>query len=107
VAYLLLEDVRLKLLPCRSALEALEEVLALPTNEQLLTVAFLWSCWLERNRGNHGEPHQYVEQFQYSIRRHVDEWKVFLQKKYTAVATTDRGWEKPPADVVKINIGAA
>jgi hypothetical protein len=34
---LLLEDVRLKLLPCRSAIEVLEEILDLEIDEQLLT----------------------------------------------------------------------
>jgi hypothetical protein len=40
---LLLEDVRLKLLPCCSAFEVLEEVLNLQENEKLLTIALLWS----------------------------------------------------------------
>jgi hypothetical protein len=54
---LLLEDVRLKLLPCRSSIEVLE-VLDLPKEEKSLTIAFLWSVWSERNSGNHGE--QYI-----------------------------------------------
>jgi hypothetical protein len=52
---LLLEDVRLKLLPCRSALEMLQEILELSATEKLLTIAFLWSWWAERNKGNHGK----------------------------------------------------
>ncbi|PNT62195.1 hypothetical protein BRADI_5g26948v3 [Brachypodium distachyon] len=58
---LLLEDVRLKLLPCQSALEMLEEVLDLPEKDKLLTIAFLWNWWQERNRGNHGENYQSID----------------------------------------------
>jgi hypothetical protein len=64
---LLLEDVHLKLLPCCSAVEVLQEVLNLPIDDQLLSVAFLWSCWTERNRRNHGEQCQTIEQFQFSV----------------------------------------
>jgi hypothetical protein len=72
---ILLEDVRIKLLPCCTSLEVLEEVLGLQNDDLLLTVAFLWNWWSERNRGNHGEQHQTVDQFQLSIHPYVDEWK--------------------------------
>jgi hypothetical protein len=104
---LLLEDVRLKLLPCRSSLEVLEEVLELPKNEQLLTVAFLWSWWSERNKGNHGEQRQSIDQFQFSVRRHVNEWEIFLQKEQSAKELTECKWRRPPNDVLKINIDAS
>jgi hypothetical protein len=101
---LLLEDVRLKLLPCRSSIEVLE-VLDLPKEEKSLTIAFLWSVWSERNSGNHhGEQYMSIEQFQFSIRRHADEWNQFLSKKHNEMATSECKWEKPPYDVVKINI---
>jgi hypothetical protein len=69
----MLEDVRLKLLPCHSALEVLQEILDPETDELLLAVAFLWSCWTERNRGNHGEKRKSIDQFQFYTRQHVDE----------------------------------
>jgi hypothetical protein len=71
---LMLEDVRLKLLPCCSAVE-------IPSTELLTTVAFLWRWWSERNRGNHGELRMTVEQFQFTVRRHVDELKHFSAKE--------------------------
>jgi hypothetical protein len=40
---LLLEDVRLKLLPCQSAIEILEEILNLPEKEKLLSISLLWN----------------------------------------------------------------
>jgi hypothetical protein len=40
---LMLEDVRLKLLPCCSSLEILQEVLLLPSTEKMSTIALLWS----------------------------------------------------------------
>jgi hypothetical protein len=82
---LMLEDVRLKLLPCRSAIEVLEEILELPADEKLLSIAFLWNWWSERNRGNYGEQHMTADQFHFSIRRHVDEWKHYFQKKQSEV----------------------
>jgi hypothetical protein len=57
---LLLEDVRLNLIPCQSAIEMLEEVLNLSEKEKLLSVSLLWNWWQERNRGNHGESYQNV-----------------------------------------------
>jgi hypothetical protein len=104
---LMLEDVRLKLLPCRSAIEVLEEILELPADEKLLSIAFLWNWWSERNRGNHGEQHMTADQFHFSIRRHVDEWKHYFQKKQSEVSLTECRWERPPPEVVKINIDAA
>jgi hypothetical protein len=53
----------------------LYEVLALPNTEQLLTISLLWNWWSERIKGNHGEARQIVEQFQYNVGRHVDEWE--------------------------------
>jgi hypothetical protein len=53
----------------------------LPINDQLLLVAFLWSYWNESNRGNHGEQRQSIEQFQFTVRRHVNEWNQYLKKR--------------------------
>ena len=104
---MLLEDVRLKLLPCANALELLQEVLNLSTDEQLLTVAFLWSWWNERNKGNHGEKHQPIDQFQFTVTRHRDDWKQFLGKKESTETQPVCVWEPPPVDFVKINTDAS
>jgi hypothetical protein len=40
-----LEDVRLKLLPCKSALEVRQEVLLSSESEKLLAVSLLWNWW--------------------------------------------------------------
>ena len=105
---LLLEDVRLKLLPCRSSLEVLQEVLNLPESEQLITISLLWNCWTERNKGNHGEQRLAVDQFQYNAKRCVDEWIHFVKKKQQqATEHTERKWCPPSVDYVKINTDAA
>jgi hypothetical protein len=77
---LLLEDVQIKLLSCCSALEVLQEILELQESDKLLTISLLWCWWNERNKGNHGEHQQSVEQFQFTVRRHVDEWLHYLKK---------------------------
>jgi hypothetical protein len=102
-----LEDVRLKLLPCCSALEVLQEILELPLDEKLLSIALLWCCWTERNRGNHGEKHHTVDQFQFSVRRHVDEWKQHLQENKSQSSMQDSRWEAPDCEYVKINFDAS
>lgn len=63
-------------------------VLRLPDEKKLLTIALLWSWWTERNRGNHGERRLGTDEFQYSVRRHVNDWTEFLTPKLTAQQTT-------------------
>jgi hypothetical protein len=102
-----LEDVRLKLLPCQSAVEVLQEILELPSDHQLLSIAFLWICWTERNRGNHGELRQSIDQCIFSARHHVDEWTHYLKKKTNATVPIVSRWAGPPMEFVKINIDAS
>jgi hypothetical protein len=104
---LLLEDVRLKLLPCSSSLEMLQEVLALSTKEKLLAISLLWNWWSERNKRNHGEPSQSIEHFQFNVRRHVDDWEKFLHKKAQPKVNVPTNWVTLMQETVKINIDAA
>jgi hypothetical protein len=84
----------------------LQEILSLSEDEKLISISFLWNWWQERNTGNHGENHQNIESFQFSVRRHVDEWKT-LNKNRTATVMETRKWEAPPADFIKINVDAS
>ena len=93
--------------PRRPPLEVLQEVLDLPEQEKLLSVAMLWTCWEERNRGNHGEQYFTVGQFQYNAHRHVNEWNQFFQKNKQNQQVPARRWELPPPHFVKINTDAA
>jgi hypothetical protein len=102
-----LEDVRLKLRPCSSAVEVLQEVFNLTEKEKLLAISFLWNWWSERNRGNHGERYQSIDQFQYTVRRHVNEWETYLKKKTEQKHPLNCHWTTPPPDTVKINIDAS
>jgi hypothetical protein len=89
--------------------ETLHEVLSLSEAEKLLIVALLWCWWwAERNRGNHGEKYLIVEQFQFTVRRHVDEWKYHMEnKKQPDPSLLICNWEPPLVGFVKINIDAA
>ena len=78
---LLLEDVRLKLLPCRTATEMLQEILCLHEAEKLLSVSLLWLWWQERNGGNNGENHSRMDRFQFNVRRYAEEWTRCLKKE--------------------------
>lgn len=104
---LMLEDVRLKLLPFCSVLEILQEILQLQLDEQLLSAAFLWSCWAERNKGNHGEVCQTVDQFQFNVCGNVHEWKQFLKTEKNPTVQGNNRWEAPPNEWVKINTNAS
>lgn len=72
---LLLEDVRLRPIPCMSATEVLAIILGLPEDRKLTVLALLWCWWTDRNKGNHGERRMESEAFQFTVRHHVDEWK--------------------------------
>jgi hypothetical protein len=37
-------------------------------------------AWSKCNKGNHGEQRASVEQFQFNVRWHTEEWKQYLQK---------------------------
>uniref|UniRef100_A0ACD5X9S9 Uncharacterized protein n=1 Tax=Avena sativa TaxID=4498 RepID=A0ACD5X9S9_AVESA len=97
----------MKLLPCCSAIEVLDEILNLQEKERLLTVALLWSWWYERNKGNHGEARMSVEGFQFAVRRHVDEWSSLLKKQAQIGLPSVSKWEVPPSGFIKLNIDAA
>jgi hypothetical protein len=88
-------------------MEMLEEVLNLEEKEKMLTIAFLWSWWQERNRGNHGETRLTIDSFQFSVRRHTSEWHDHLKKIKETGHVVHSEWEAPPLDYVKINVDAA
>ena len=73
----------------------------------MLTIALLWSWLHERNRVNHEERRATVEEFQYAIRFHVNEWNEFLNKKPVSQSSIHSSWKPPPSDFVKINIDGA
>ena len=104
----LLEDIRLRLLQCTSSKEILSIILDLqPEERKLLSIALLWRWWTERNRGNHGERRLEVEAFRYTVCHHANEWKEFLSAKPTEPIVRQHKWEKPPSNMVKINVDAA
>lgn len=86
----------------------LHEVLKLPDKEKLLTISMLWNWWTERNRGNHGEQRQSLEQFQYNAKRCVHEWTLYLKKgKQTGNVQEVKRWIPPQVGYVKINTDAS
>lgn len=102
-----LEDVRLQLIQLQTAREVVYAVLRLPDEQRMLTIALLWSWLSERNRGNHGERRATTEEFQFSVRFHVNEWKQYLDPAPTSQVASPRVWQPPPPDQVKINIDGA
>ncbi|CAM0944395.1 unnamed protein product [Alopecurus aequalis] len=77
----MLEDVRMRLLSCPTVSAVIETILGLPDNDKLLAVAFLWSCWNERNKGNHSERCLSIAEFQFTVRALVAEWEAHLKAK--------------------------
>jgi hypothetical protein len=59
----------------------LEEIFNLPEKEKLLSISLLWNCWHERNKGNHGENHQSVDSFIFTVHRVVEDWITYLDKR--------------------------
>jgi hypothetical protein len=103
---LLLEDVRLKLLPCQSAIEILEEILNLPEKEKLLSISLLWNWWQERNKGNHGENRHSVDSFIFTVHRVVEDW-IYQTVKEKKLNTHNCKWKAPPDEFIKLNMDAA
>lgn len=104
---LLMEEVRILLSKCSSAKEVVQAILTLPEERRLMAIALLWCWWHERNKGRHGDKHMSTEEFQFTVRRHVSEWMEFLKPKAYSHSNTAASWERPPLDMVKINVDGA
>lgn len=82
-------------------------ILHLPRKDASLAVAFLWCWWSERNKSNRGENMASVEEFQFLVTHHADEWNAVLRKDKETVARLIPSWSLPPEDFVKINCDGA
>lgn len=102
-----LEPIRQQLLACQSPMELLEAVFKLPEDRKLSSICLLWCWWTERNKANHKQSRMMPNEFQYIVRRSVEEWKEFFAKKPSGMQRPVQKWLKPGPDLVKINIDAA
>lgn len=102
-----MEEERSQLSLLRSAKEVVQAIMQLPDEKKLQIVALLWLWWTDRNRGNHGEKRQSVQEFQFSVRHHVQEWKDFLISKGVKATTVQCRWTPPLEDMTKVNVDAA
>uniref|UniRef100_A0ACD6AT50 Uncharacterized protein n=1 Tax=Avena sativa TaxID=4498 RepID=A0ACD6AT50_AVESA len=73
----------------------------------MTVVALLWSWWNERNKKNHCERFLTIDEFQFTVGRHVVEWEAHLKAKQGTNFLQARSWQPPPTDFVKINVDAA
>jgi hypothetical protein len=64
----------------------LEQILLVLEMEKLQFVALLWSWRSERNRENHGERYQTIDQIYFAVRRHADECKRLFAKERSKCA---------------------
>ena len=99
-----IEEVRSKLCSCTSPLELLEMVFALPDDAKMKSIAMLWCWWTERNKINHQERHLTIDELQFLILRHTEEWKTMLKKNPKLMPSQVQHWLPTPSNVVKINI---
>ncbi|KAM0829092.1 hypothetical protein ACQ4PT_067093 [Festuca glaucescens] len=76
-----LGHVRYSLAKCTSGMDLLDIILKLPYSQKMLAVAFLWCWWSERNKANRGERRHSLDELQYVVRMHADEWQQMLKKK--------------------------
>jgi hypothetical protein len=70
-------------------------------------VALLRSYWNYRNRGNHGEQHQTIRQFQFTVQQYVLKWKDHLKKEAKPSTAAATHWKGLSPDFVKINVDAS
>jgi hypothetical protein len=82
--FLSLEDVQQDLLACLSGMQLLDLILKLPPEKKMLSIAFIWSLWTERNKANRGERRLSLSELLFAVRAHCLEWHLHLRKKMTA-----------------------
>ena len=90
---------------CLYPLEILACIQSLPDDSSLMSVAFLWCWWQERNNINHQERRLSESEFSSMIHHHVEEWKLSSKKVQQPGCESKICWQPPPVDFVKINIG--
>jgi hypothetical protein len=47
-----LEEVQQSLMSCNSGLQLIDNILKLPPDKKMLSIAFIWCWWMERNKVN-------------------------------------------------------
>ena len=76
-------------------------------DKKLLSIAFIWCWWTERNKANRGERRLNLSEPLFSVRAHHLEWHVLLGKKPAAKSKGIATWEAPPTGWVLINTDGA
>ena len=104
---LALEDVQHSLLSCNSGLQMIDTILKLLPDKKLLSIAFIWCWWTERNKANGGERRLNLSELLFSVRAHHLEWHVLLGKKPAAKSNGIATWEAPPTGWVLIVVFCA
>ncbi|KAM0866035.1 hypothetical protein ACQ4PT_042909 [Festuca glaucescens] len=102
-----LGDVQQNLLNCTSGLEMIEKMLKLPPDKKMLSIAFIWCWWTERNKANRGERRLSLNELIFSVQAHTLEWHVFLGKNPSRNPRGIETWEAPPTDWILINTDGA
>jgi hypothetical protein len=75
-----LDQTRQGLLQCDSAMELMDQVLAMPYDEKMKCVALLWCWWTEKNKANRGERRLSLDKLQATIISYMQEWKLHPKK---------------------------
>ncbi|KAM0844529.1 hypothetical protein ACQ4PT_056984 [Festuca glaucescens] len=93
-----LEDVQQDLLACILGMQLLDLILKLPPEKKMLSIAFIWSWWTERNKANRGERRLNLSELLFAVRAHCLEWHLHLSKKMMTSPKGIAAWEAPAAD---------
>lgn len=102
-----LEQTREELCKTGSAKEAVRLILELDENVRLLLVTLLWHWWLERNRVRDGERRMEPTQLACIVRKNTDEFPTIGRPSSDSGTRIRKRWERPRADVLKINCDGA
>ncbi|PNT75811.1 hypothetical protein BRADI_1g38111v3 [Brachypodium distachyon] len=102
-----LEEARLQLCACPSAMEVGRVITQLQKDKAIPIVAFLWCWWNERNKANKGEVFCSVDEFQFKVRHFAQVWSAAFFKEHSTGVHHVSSWQRPPEDFIKINIDGA
>jgi hypothetical protein len=101
-----IEDIRLLLIECESAVQVTQQILLLTPEKRSLVIVLLWDWWTTRNKTNAEDRVQSADEVCFQIRKHLLEFTPD-ETQVPIVQQQLESWQLPKPEFIKVNFDAA